>query len=474
MVSRNKIVTIVTILLLLSVLFSGCAGEKKILSAPESRQKEAVDVSSQNVIPSSEEENIPEIRIVSFSSIFMSDNSDNENIFLFSWENVPGNESNRLLSFLKNDLQIDWVDNAQITKDEENKIIRVFRHGDSIEIMLYTESAYLKIGDRAYDLAVRYENATHNVYDRKYKNKYDISERYYAVYNLSIKNNGSGSIYVKLNGLRLHEGDRIFNITILEPYNKNSSLLEVLQDLENENKIQDTILLPGQSLNGTVAFRVNSLYNKSFLLKYNTTNVTSASFGKSIEALEEAEYFNYSAALGIPPYNLCHLNYSYEPIFNDECGWANWVNRSIFEVIQKSDIERMRKSTSENIPLTEMVYAVRVIPERNITSPVTTRYISPNLLVIDDTGEEIINKSRIEQMAVLSDQTYKFKSRLGMNFSYASLVQISFKASYITRIPFSGTFWETGRLNFINQDVILDDKLNIIVVRYYPSQMHIG
>jgi hypothetical protein len=29
-------------------------------------------------------------------------------------------------------------------------------------------------------------------------------------------------------------------------------------------------------------------------------------------------------------------------------------------------------------------------------------------------------------------------------------------------------------LNYINQDVILDDKLNIIVVRYDPSQMHLG
>ncbi len=54
MVSRNKIVTTVIILLLLLILFSGCAGEKKIVSTPDSRQKEAVDVSSQNVIPSSD------------------------------------------------------------------------------------------------------------------------------------------------------------------------------------------------------------------------------------------------------------------------------------------------------------------------------------------------------------------------------------------------------------------------------------
>jgi len=63
---------------------------------------------------------------------------------------------------------------------------------------------------------VREENGTHNVYDIKYGNTYDISERYYAVYDLSIKNIGSDTIDFKLNGLRLHEGDRIFNTTILD------------------------------------------------------------------------------------------------------------------------------------------------------------------------------------------------------------------------------------------------------------------
>jgi hypothetical protein len=488
MVSRNKIVTTVIILLLISVLFSGCTGEKNITPAPDSIQKDAVDVSSQNLTKSSKEENLPEIKITSFSSIYLHDN--NEDIYLFSWENVPGNESNGLLNYLKNDLHISWVENAQITKDDVNNTIRVFTNENSIEIMLYKESVLLKRdrGYERYDLWVREKNGTHEVYNKKYGNKYDISERYYAVYNLSIKNNGSGPLYFKLNGLHLHEGDLIFNTSTLEPFD-GSSLLEVLQDIEKENKLQDTTLLPGQSLNGTVAFRVNSLYNKSFLLKYNTMTVNSASFLKSIEALEAAEYFNYSVALGIPPYNLCReingTRGSNEPIFDDlnefSCEtWANWVNRSIFEVYQKSDMERMQKSPSPLIPTTEMVYALRVIPERNITmSPVTKQFDRSHLLVTDVTGEEIINTSSIEGMAVLSNQTYTFKPRQGVNFpgmniSNASVVQISFKASYITKYTFSGTIGGTGRLSYINQDVILDDKLNIIVVRYYPLQFHLG
>lgn len=486
MVSRKKIVTTVIILLLLSVLFSGCTGEKNIAPAQDSTQTEAVDVSSQNLTNSSKEENIPDIKITSFSSIYLHDN--NEDIYLFSWENVPGNESNGLLDYLRHQFHISWAENVQITRDDVNKTIRVFTNENSIEIMLDNESVLLKRdrGYERYDLWVREDNGTHEVYNKKYGNKYDISERYYAVYNLSIKNNGSVPLYFKLNGLRLYEGDRILNATTLE-LNGGSSLLEVLQGLEKENKLRDATLLPGQSLNGIVAFRVNSLYNKSFLLKYNAITVNSASFEKSIDALWKAEHFNYSIALGIPPYCNCSerggTTGSYEPIFDDlneiSCEtWANWVNRSIFEVYQKSDLERMQKS--QLIPTTEMVYALRVIPERNITmSPVTKRFDWSHLLVTDDTGEEIINTSRIQGLAVLSNQTYTFKRDWmlnfpGMNISNASVVQISFKASYITKYLFSGTIGGTGRLSYINQDVILDDTLNIIVVRYYPDQFHLG
>ncbi|MCZ7405804.1 MAG: hypothetical protein O8C67_12885, partial [Candidatus Methanoperedens sp.] len=150
-------------------------------------------------------------KITAFSSIYLHDN--NEDIYLFSWENVPGNESQGLLNYLKNDLHVSWVENAQITKDEENKTIRVFTNENSIEIMLDNASVLLKRdrGYERYDLWVKEENGFHDVYNKKRGNKYNISERYYAVYNLSIKNNGPDPLYFKLNGLRLHEGDRIFS-----------------------------------------------------------------------------------------------------------------------------------------------------------------------------------------------------------------------------------------------------------------------
>jgi hypothetical protein len=232
------------------------------------------------------------------------------------------------------------------------------------------------------------------------------------------------------------------------------------------------------------------------------------------------------------------------------------VNRSIFEVFKKSDIERMQ-NTPQYIPDVEMVYSLRVIPERNVTlfpiishvhmfnwdeipgndSGILLDYLEQeygidgvktakiekidngntiivsvdelnlslslnnektvvsiriddgldyefiassengklnifksisdkaHLLVIDDAGEELINTNRIDGMAVMSNQTYTFKSESkldfpGMNISNASVVYISFFAFEMS----------SGRYNENNQFVILDDELNVIVVRYTKFQ----
>jgi len=165
------------------------------------------------------------------------------------------------------------------------------------------------------------------------------------------------------------------------------------------------------------------------------------------------------------------MGWSYEPDFSDCCNaWANWVNRNIFETFQKYDVEQMKKSPPDSIPLTEMVYALKIIPENNITIfPVTTR-LTNHLVLINDEGNEIINTSQVQHrtggIAFLSNQTYIRQGWIGniplMNFSNAFVVQISFEGTY---------GWPmASRLSFNNQDIILDDKLDINLVRYDSSQ----
>lgn len=86
--------------------------------------------------------------------------------FLFNWGNVPGDDSNRLLNFLKDDFEISWVENAKIVKSDDTTI-RIFTEDKSVEILLEKnkEKATLKIIDgRTYNLHVKEENELLNIY----------------------------------------------------------------------------------------------------------------------------------------------------------------------------------------------------------------------------------------------------------------------------------------------------------------------
>ncbi len=87
--------------------------------------------------------------------------------YLFSWENVPGDDSDRLLRFLVDDLDIDWAENAEIHKSDDGKTIRIFKDENSAEIKIdeVQEKATLKISDGiTHDLKVKSENGKLKLY----------------------------------------------------------------------------------------------------------------------------------------------------------------------------------------------------------------------------------------------------------------------------------------------------------------------
>jgi len=103
----------------------------------------------------------------------------------------------------------------------------------------------------------------------------------------------------------------------------------------------------------------------------------------------------------------------------------------------------MPKYSPDNIPLTEIVYALKVISERNITS-ILERNITlfppvNHFIVVDYTGEELINKSInpfiLDKIVILKNQTYELHSGENMNipqmnFSNATIVKISYQNVY--------------------------------------------
>ena len=103
--------------------------------------------------------------------------------YLFSWDNVPGNDSGRLLKFLMNDLDIVWSENAEIRKSDDGKIIRIFKDKNSAEIMIdkKEEKATLKISDgRTHDLKVKKENGKLIYTPNKFSDPIETHVDYYS------------------------------------------------------------------------------------------------------------------------------------------------------------------------------------------------------------------------------------------------------------------------------------------------------
>jgi hypothetical protein len=471
-------------ILTICIVFSGCVEEKNATHSNVSAHQGPVNTTLENMSSttlSSEEENIPEIEVTSFSSVYMHDNSKNVLTYLFSWDYVPGNESIKLSDYLMNDHGIDWVRNVQIIKTDDNNTIRVFTPNNSVELKLANDKKSVLITPNDIQLIVKEEENKFCIYKvEEYDGRddpsgsiigYNISEKHYAVYGLSIKNNGSNDLDFRLNELHVRDGDNIFNATTLDPYGfYDRSRLEVLSNLKKENKIENMTLHPGQTINGSVAFQVNSLYNESFLLIYNETLISSTSYEKNIKALRVAERFNYSTALNIPPF----YDETFESALEGTPLFCNWINRSVFEFINKADLERTMSSSPSSIDgihWTRIVYALKVIPERNITMlPEKNRQSDTNsLLVVDDTGEELINTSRFVEIAILKNESYKLYSRESsgvpqMNLSNVTFVRTSFECLH------GYPMCVYASMN--NQDVLLDDNLNIIVVVYDTMGYH--
>ena len=85
--------------------------------------------------------------------------------YLFNWSDVPGNDSEILLKFLWDDLNIGWAGNAEIVKSEEGNTIRIFKYGNSAEIKLDVPNATLTTSDGgSLDLKVKEENGTLRIY----------------------------------------------------------------------------------------------------------------------------------------------------------------------------------------------------------------------------------------------------------------------------------------------------------------------
>jgi superfamily I DNA and/or RNA helicase len=131
----------------------------------------------------------------------------NKDRYLFSWDNVPGNDSDILLKFLRDDLDIGWTQNAEISKSDDDKTIHIIKDTNSSEIVTdeKKEKATLKISDgRTHSLKVKKEDGKLNIYknrigEHKVEKQVPVNKLMYCDWFLP-----KGEIYVEYWGL-MHE-----------------------------------------------------------------------------------------------------------------------------------------------------------------------------------------------------------------------------------------------------------------------------
>lgn len=92
----------------------------------------------------------------------------NEDMYLFSWDEVPGKDDRRFIEFLMQNFSFEWVTKAKIEKIEDNNTIRVFTENKSLSLKLNDEKikAILEIDNaKTAEYTVKKENGMLNIYE---------------------------------------------------------------------------------------------------------------------------------------------------------------------------------------------------------------------------------------------------------------------------------------------------------------------
>jgi hypothetical protein len=142
---------------------------------------------------------------------------EKRNYYLFSWNNVPGKDIERLKTFLMEDFNIGWAENAEILKNNDDKIICISMDKYSAEIIIdkQKKEATLKISDgRTSVFDVKNEYYKQNIYKKKrfeasFQSKLDRVRKIYnaskhmdqRIRNGELPEKGTCAIWITNNGI---------------------------------------------------------------------------------------------------------------------------------------------------------------------------------------------------------------------------------------------------------------------------------
>ncbi len=98
-----------------------------------------------------------------------------KNLYLFSWDEIPENDSGRLTDFLKQHYNINWVKTAKIEKIDDGKTIRLSSENNYLSLKLNNEKteANMEIDDgRTDEFVVKMEKGKLNIYKSSFEEDY--------------------------------------------------------------------------------------------------------------------------------------------------------------------------------------------------------------------------------------------------------------------------------------------------------------
>jgi hypothetical protein len=98
-------------------------------------------------------------------------------MYLFSWNEIPGNDSDILIDFLKQNYSIDWLRTAKTEKINNEKTIRVTDGKNHLSLNLNNDNTRVNLtidNDRTDEFIVKIESGKLNIYRKSQINKLDI------------------------------------------------------------------------------------------------------------------------------------------------------------------------------------------------------------------------------------------------------------------------------------------------------------
>jgi len=108
----------------------------------------------------------------------------NKDMYLFSWNDVPENNT-ELVKFLKDDLKIEWVENATISKSDVHNIINVTKGSNLLILKLNKTKKKVTFeitGGKTSEYILKEQNNKLNIYkdtiERRYRHRYGLNLKY--------------------------------------------------------------------------------------------------------------------------------------------------------------------------------------------------------------------------------------------------------------------------------------------------------